>query len=61
MAKSSVRIARSDGDVRRASLAVNNESNMMGTTLFLMIERHVDLDSSSPEHVISNGFGTAQK
>jgi len=56
MAKSPVRIARSDGDLRRASLAVNYESNMMGTTLFLMIERYVDLDSSPREHAISNSL-----
>lgn len=56
MAKSHVRIARSDGDLRRASLAVNYESNMMGTTVFTMIERDVDLDSAPKEHTIANSL-----
>ena len=54
MAKTNVRIARSDGDLRKASSAVNYESSMMGTTLHVMLNREVDINSSPMEHCISN-------
>lgn len=54
--RSRIRNRRDDAELGRASIAVDYEANMMGTTLHLLIEGDVNIDSEPAEQCIANSL-----
>lgn len=51
-----IRIARSDAGLRRASMAVDYDVSMLGTTMHLLLDSKVTMDSSPEEWVRFNSL-----
>lgn len=51
-----VRIMRTDTTLRKASLAVNYEINMMGNSLQAMLRSNVTIESLPEEHLVANAL-----